>query len=171
MRQAKLSSTFKLYDHSDQSPLKWEVSNIVKEIKLAEQKEKEEASPFRRRGVSSNISCDTNSDKSTFDMSHEHLELKLSKLIFAEQNKKLQDKRAYEEYLLFMREWGMAKARRNADVAATIERKNNMQLSLLKDFAIMIKPNRPDPVDWTKIYLNEDEFLTVDKSIESKAES
>ena len=40
------------------------------------------------------------------------VELKLSKMLFAEQNKKLQDKRSHEEYLLFMRQWGMAKARR-----------------------------------------------------------
>ena len=70
-----------------------------------------------------------------------------------------------------MRQWGMAKARRQADVAATIERKNHKELSLLKDFAVMIKPKNQDTVDWTKIYVHENEFLEVEKSIESTEES
>ena len=56
----------------------------------------------------------------------------------------------------------MAKSRRQADVAATIERKNHKGLSLLKDFAVMIKPKKEAPVDWEKIYFDEDEFLELE---------
>ena len=56
----------------------------------------------------------------------------------------------------------MAKSRRQADVAATIERKNHKGLSLLKDFAVMIKPKKEAPVDWEKIYFGEDEFLELE---------
>ena len=56
----------------------------------------------------------------------------------------------------------MAKSRRQADVAATIERKNHKGLSLLKDFAIMIKPKNEAPVNWEKIYFDEAEFLEVE---------
>ena len=82
--RSKSSSTFKLYNKKEQSPMTWELGNIVKEIKLSEQREKEEASPFRHRQFSSQISNDTNSEKSTFAMNPNDVELKLSKLIFAE---------------------------------------------------------------------------------------
>ena len=60
------------------------------------------------------------------------MEAKVSKLLFIEQNKKLQEKRVREEMANFMRKWSFAKARRQADVNARIERANNASLSLLK---------------------------------------
>ena len=65
----------------------------------------------------------------------------------------------------------MAKAGRQADVAATIERKNNKAISLLKDIATMLKPEDEKTVNWQDIYLNEDEFLLIENSIESDVES
>ena len=35
----------------------------------------------------------------------------------------------------------------------------------------MLKPKGVEPVDWEKIYLNEDEFLEVESSIGSQEES
>ena len=60
------------------------------------------------------------------------MEAKVSKLLFIEQNKKLQEKRVREEMANFMRKWSFAKARRQADVSAKIERANNAALSLIK---------------------------------------
>ena len=53
-------------------------------------------------------------------------------MLFIEQNKKLQEKRVREEMANFMRKWSFAKARRQADVSARIERANNASLSLIK---------------------------------------
>ena len=55
----------------------------------------------------------------------------------------------------------MAKARRSADINATIERRHHKSLSLLKDIAVMMKPRNEDPVDWAKIHSTEDEFLVL----------
>ena len=41
----------------------------------------------------------------------------------------------------------------------------------MKDIAVMMKPKDEEPVDWSKIYMNEEEFLEIDKSIESEVES
>ena len=67
-----------------------------------------------------------------------------------------------------MRKWAMAKARRQADVNATIERKHNQSVSVLKNIAVMMRPANEDPVDWAKIYSNEEEFLEIEQSIESE---
>ena len=71
----------------------------------------------------------------------------------------------------FMRKWSFAKARRQADVNARIERANNASLSLLKQVAVMLKPKDTEPVEWEKIYLHEDEFLDIESSIASDYES
>ena len=104
-------------------------------------------------------------------MKDKDIENKISRLLIEMQNKKLQDKRVYEEVLQFIRKWSMAKARRSADINATIERRHNKSISVLKNIAVMMKPKEEDPVDWSKIHSTEDEFLEIDKSIESEVES
>ena len=99
------------------------------------------------------------------------MEAKVSKLLFAEQNRKLQEKRVREEMANFMRKWSFAKARRQADVSAKIERANNASLSLVKQVAVLLKPSHVEPVEWDKIYSNEDEFLEIESSIGSQEES
>ena len=71
----------------------------------------------------------------------------------------------------FMRKWSFAKARRQADVSARIERANNAALSLIKQVAVMMKPKDIEPVEWEKIYLHEDEFLDIESSIASDYDS
>ena len=56
----------------------------------------------------------------------------------------------------------MAKARRSADINATIERRHNKSISVLKNIAVMMKPKEEDTVDWSKIHSTEDEFLEID---------
>lgn len=66
-------------------------------------------------------------------------ELTIDRILYTHQNKKLSDKRAQEEVIDFMRTWSFAKARRNADLSATIERRHNESLTLIRQIGVPLK--------------------------------
>ena len=61
-------------------------------------------------------------------------------------NKQLQDKRTFEEIKLMLSDWGRAKARRLAEVATRVERKNDPKLSLTSQIAVKRAPESKNPV-------------------------